>query len=150
MPPSAPPDDPRNRKAGDEPGNRRPSRRRRRRAPTGTAQSRATSPGQGRVADSRETAVPLIASPGSDGRAAPASTSPPSELEGPPAGVGEPLSAGNVGSPRVPERPGGPDRQDGRPDAGTGSRLVAWLLRGHTPEPEGFYEREEQVQRQPE
>ncbi|HZO30825.1 MAG TPA: amino acid transporter [Chloroflexota bacterium] len=30
-----------------------------------------------------------------------------------------------------------------------GGRFVAWLLKGHTPEPEGFYEREEQIRQQP-
>jgi len=35
------------------------------------------------------------------------------------------------------------------PPTSLGGRFVAWLLKGHTPEPEGFYEREEQIRQQP-
>src|SRR5688500_14274725 len=57
-----------------------------------------------------------------------------------------------------PTRP--PDREDGAatlparpakatPTDGRGTGLIGWLLRGQTPEPEGFYERAEQVEHEP-
>jgi hypothetical protein len=45
--------------------------------------------------------------------------------------------------------PDAPARAARAHDNGQG-RFTAWLLRGHTPEPEGFYEREEEVEHRPE
>src|SRR4029079_14299032 len=83
--------------------------------------------------DLRTTTVGTVSSPGaSDGRGAP-----PGQRV---VGIDDTRDeAGNLP----------PSRDTGRGDGGVARRVTAWLLHGQAPEPEGFYEGEAQVEKQP-